>query len=139
MLNLMTRYARFTRAAAALSMGATLAACGEDPRLKELAPGIPQDSVTALLGGPSGQAPVSDVTAGADTLANIYRKESFMANGTMYDVLYYHASGKKESRDTVPEKELTPIVFEDGKMTGRGWVYWDSVAKSIKVVTRPRE
>lgn len=127
------------RVAATCALGVTLAACGDNVDLPELEEGISADSATAMMGGKSGIAPISAATAGADTLANIYRKESFLANGTMYDVYYYHSSGKKEARDTVPESELTPIVFENSKLTGRGWAYWDSVARSIKVPLRKRD
>lgn len=135
----MTPRSPLARVAAACALGATLAACGDNVDLKELEAGISADSAAVVLGGKSGIPPSSPSTAGADTLANIYRKETFLANGTMYDVYYYHSSGKKESRDTVPESELTPIVFENSKLTGRGWAYWDSVAKSIKVPLRSHD
>src|SRR5689334_19361134 len=117
---------------------ASLAACG-DSKLKNIPAGTSEDSVLKLFAAGN---------TSKDTLPNIYRRESFFANSVSYDVLYYDPKGRKEAlnpvlgaavKDTAPYKELTPVVFQNRKLSGAGWKYWDSVAKSINVPLKSRE
>ena len=46
----------------------------------------------------------------------------------------YNKDGVKETdQPGVPDRELTPVVTVDGKVTGWGWTHYDSVAKANNV------
>lgn len=130
--------ARLAVLAAAVVSTASLAACG-DSKLKNIPAGTSEDSVLKLFAGGS---PTND------SLPNVYRKESYFSNGVTYDVLYYDPKGRKErldatigvaAPDTAPYKELTPVVFQNRRLSGAGWTYWDSVATTIKVPQKKRD
>ena len=106
---------------------ALLSACG-DANIKNLTAGIPRDSVLRILGQGS---------TSSDSTPNVYREERYLANGQMLTVLLYTKTGKEEARDTVPERELTPVVLRNDTLTGWGWTYHDSVAKANNIPLKP--
>ena len=119
-------YATIGRCAAVLfaaAMVGSLAACG-DKNVDSLSKGIARDSALKLLaGGPS-----------ADSLTNVYKQESYIYNGKFINVLMYNKQGAKEASDpSVPDSKLTPVVTVDGKVTGWGWAYYDSVARANNI------
>ena len=107
----------------AATLVGVLSGCG-DKRVDDLSQGIARDSALKLLaGGPS-----------SDSLANVYKQETYIYNGKMINVLLYSKDGAKEASDpAVPDSKLTPVVTVDGKVTGWGWAHYDSVAKANNV------
>src|SRR5262245_17632347 len=89
---------------AAVLFGATslamLAACG-DARIGKLTAGISRDSALKVINaGGSG-----------DSLANVYKQETYLLNGQLTNVLFYNKDGVKQKSDsTLLAKEQTPIV-----------------------------
>jgi hypothetical protein len=127
-------------AALALAVLATVSAtaCG-DSKLKNIPAGTPEDSVLKLF---------AEGAPADDTLPHVYRKESYFANSSNYDVLYYDPKGRKEAinpslgaatPDSAPYKELTPVVFQNRKLAGAGWKFWDSLSAAIKVPVKKRD
>jgi hypothetical protein len=45
----------------------------------------------------------------------------------------------KPTADTIPLRKLTPLVFRENRLMGRGWTFWDSVATSLKIPVPPKE
>jgi hypothetical protein len=105
-----------------------LCACG-DARLKKLSTGITRDSLLKIVGQGS---------ATGDSLPHVYRAERYLLSGKMVDVLFYVPTDQKSPADSVAETSLTPIVLSDGKVSGWGWVYFDSLAKANNIPERPR-
>jgi len=97
--------------------------------VKALDTGISRDSALSVMG--------KDVSSGApDSLPNIYLHERYLIAGQHYEVMYFTPDDKKHNlSDTsaVNWKKLTPVVFREGKLIGRGWSYWDSVATANKI------
>ncbi|MDP2653602.1 MAG: hypothetical protein Q8Q08_06165 [Candidatus Omnitrophota bacterium] len=56
------------------------------------------------------------------TLNNPYRIETVQKGGLTYEI-YYYFSGVKQPDGLVADDELVPLVFEDGKLVGKGWPY----------------
>jgi|SRR5687768_8074934 len=106
---------------------ALLAGCG-DTRIGALSEGIARDSALKVLaGGPS-----------SDSLANVYRQETYLYNSRVINILMYNKDGLKQANDsTVPDSKLTPVVTVDGKVSGWGWAHYDSVAKANNVPVKP--
>lgn len=118
---------------AALSAASVLVAC-TDKRVKQLDSGITRDSAVSIM---SHDLPAN---AGPDSFPNVYKRDHYLIGGKSYEVLYFNAENAKQPvangtvvKDTFPLKKLTPIVFLDNRMIGRGWDYWDSLAKANKI------
>ena len=117
----------------ALSAASVLVAC-QDKRVKAVDTGITRDSVMSVIS--------HDLkpSAGPDSFPNVYKRERFLIAGKNYEVLYFNADNAKQKAvngvqptDSIPMKDLTPIVLLDNKVVGKGWSYWDSVATANKI------
>lgn len=117
----------FNAALASLAAGA-LIACG-DSRIKKLTPGISRDSALKVI----------NEGASGDSLARVYKQETYLVNGQLTNVLFYTKNGVTQKQDsTLAAKAQTPIVTVDGKVTGWGWNHYDSVAKAMNFKPTPR-
>jgi hypothetical protein len=115
-----------TAALACLAAGA-LSACG-DSRIKKLTPGISRDSALKV---------VNEGAAG-DSLARVYKQETYLVDGKQLNVLFYNKDGVKQASDsTLAADAQTPIVTVNGKVTGWGWTHYDSVAKANNITASP--
>jgi hypothetical protein len=110
-----------------LALGA-LAACA-DKRIEKLSTGISRDSLLRIL--------AAEETS-ADSLPHVYRAERYLIKGQILEVLFYTKTNAKAGKDTLPEKKLTPIVLQNGKVGGWGWSYFDSLAKADSIPEKPR-
>ena len=112
--------------------GSVLVACG-DKRVNQLDTGITRDSALSVISHdlPRGSGP--------DSLPNVYTRERYLINGKNYEVMYFTPNDEKVGKDSVPFKKLTPLVFIDNKLVGRGWGYWDSVSKANKIELKKRD
>jgi hypothetical protein len=117
----------FKVALASLAAGA-LIACG-DSRINKLTPGISRDSALKVI---------NEGTSG-DSLARVYKQETYLVNGQLTNILFYNKNGVRQKQDsTLAAKAQTPIVTVDGKVTGWGWEHYDSVAKAMNFKPTPR-
>lgn len=122
------RYRNSLLVAAALSLAACTPRESEDPRIQQLTSGITRDSALKILSGGS-----------SDSLANIYRREQYLLNGQMVEILFYSAAGLKEGQGAAAaESTLRPVVVNAGTVSGWGWTYFDSVARANDIRVRPR-
>ena len=112
---------------AALGSAITMVACGDDSRVKKLDAGITRDSAVTVIGkDPKG--------GGRDSFPNVYKRDRYLIDGKSYEVLYFTADNVKITADSsVPPKKLTPLVFVDNRLVGKGWETWDSVSKAHKI------
>ncbi len=124
-----------------------LAAC-EDKRVKELDTGISRDSAVKVITQDAKPAPAADSsTISPNSIPNVFWRERFLIAGKNYEVLYFTSDNSKMPMphnggllpsDSIPFGKLTPIVFVDNRLTGRGWSYWDSVSTSLKIPLKKR-
>lgn len=104
---------------------ATLAAC-EDKRVKAVDTGMTRDqALTQLAQEAKGSGP--------DSMPNVYTKSMYLIDGKQYEVLYFTKHNEKAKRDTVEWDDLTPIVLLDNRVIGKGWDFWDSAGKAMKI------
>ena len=113
--------------------GVALTAC-EDARVKQLDTGITRDSAVSVIS--QGLKP----GAPADSFPNVYTREQFLVKGQNLEVLFFTPENDKftvkngvRMSDTINFKRLTPIVFRDNRLIGRGWEFWDSVSKANNI------
>lgn len=123
-----------------LSLASLVVAC-EDKRVKQLDTGITRDSAVSVISHdlPAGSPP--------DSLPNVYTRGQYLVNGKTIEVLYFNPNNKKapdingpaaKLKDSIPLRKLTPIVFLQNRMVGKGWDVWDSVAKANKIPVPPK-
>ena len=110
-------------AAGTIVLAIALAGCG-DSRIKQLTAGITRDSALKVI----------NEGAASDSLARVYKQETYLVEGKQLNVLFYNKDGIKQASDsTLAAKAQTPIVTVDGKVTGWGWTHYDSVAKANSI------
>jgi hypothetical protein len=67
---------------------------------------------------------------------NPYRTETLTGkDGKVYEVLYYYTDLKQRD-DKITDDELTPLVFEDGKLIGWGYPFLDQRVPPKPTYTR---
>ena len=139
----MNRYSVRRRAFLAAGLGAAVltAAC-EDKRVKALDSGISRDSAMSVIKQDAKPAATAPAGATPDSFPNVYWRERYLVAGKNYEVLYFTPDNTKMPMphnggllpaDSIPYKKLTPIVFVDNRLIGRGWPFWDSVSTVLKV------
>jgi len=107
-----------------------LTAC-EDKRVKAMDTGISRDSAVSIL--------THETKSGAaDSLPNVYMREKFLVGGKQMEVMYFTPSNEKLTKDTLPMGKLTPLVFVESKLIGKGWTKWDSIAKANGIPVKKR-
>ena len=115
---------RSTAALSAFAELSLLAGC-QDDRVKQLDLGITRDSVMSVT---------AQHTTGADSMPSIYDRDVYVIDGKMLEVLYFDSKNSKRATDsTVSKRSLTPLVLSNGRLIGKGWAAWDSVAASHKI------
>lgn len=126
-------------AVAGLSLASVVVGC-EDKRVKQLDTGITRDSAVSVISHDlkPGTAP--------DSFPNVYKREQFLVSGKHYEVLYFTSNNEKAplvnqpvTKDTIPVRKLTPLVFLENRLIGRGWDFWDSVATANKIPVPPKK
>lgn len=112
--------------AASLSLVALamLAACGGSSdigasRLKETHPGMPRDSVLAVMG----QGTVGATGGDSSRVVNGFRHQRFFMNAQLFEVLWYREVPGSVTEKILKEAE-TPVVLANDTLAGWGWKYY---------------
>ena len=110
-----------------------LGACGGDKRVRDVDTGISRDSAIKIL---SVDAKNPNST---DSLPNVYRRSEYIINAKRIEVLWFDPQNRNPGKDTLPYRQLTPVVLHDGKVIGKGWDFWDSTAKANQIWVEPKK
>ena len=108
------------RAGMALIGMVALSACG-DTRLKKLSVGIEKDSVAVLM-----------KTDSPHTAA------SYVTGGKLWEIQFYPTK-EVALTDSVDWRDMSPVVFAEGKVAGWGWGYWDKEAAVLEIPMPPKK
>jgi hypothetical protein len=118
---LMMRRYRFS--VLALAAALLLVSCRkEDPRVKNLAVGIPKDSALSVMG-------VKPTDHG----------QAYLMGGKYIEAFIVRKEGVEGPSDSLTRGDLTPVVVVDGKLAGWGWKHWDSVADANKIAVKQKK
>lgn len=91
--------------------------------LKNLSVGMTKEQAMAIMGTRT----FRDDDDGDFVVPNPYRSESYQAlDGTVYELLSYYTD-LNESDYKLSKDEMTPLIFENGKLIGWGWVFVDKL------------
>jgi hypothetical protein len=95
-----------------------LAACGgRDARLENLTVGISKDSSLAVMG-----------------VAKPQRIDPYLVGGKYIEVMYFAPAG----RDSVADRETSPLIAVDGVLQAWGWNSLDSLSAATKIQVAPK-
>lgn len=128
---------RSTLTIAALTCTTLLVAC-EDKRVRQLDTGITRDSALSVISHDIKPG----TSTGPDSFPNVYMRDRYLISGKNYEVLYFTPNNEKiekAGKDTIPKRKLSPIVFVNNRLVGRGWPFWDSLAATLKIPLPPKK
>jgi hypothetical protein len=87
--------------------------------LLKLSVGMPKEQALAIMGHKSGGG-----RFGEPTVNSPYKSEILLSGDRTFEVLYYYTDVKSvvytANPPTITDDELTPLVFENGKLIGWG-------------------
>ena len=66
------------------------------------------------------------------TINNPYRSEILKGKDKTLEVLYYYTDLKKAD-NAITDDELTPLVFDSGKLIGWGWSFLDDSIQKYEI------
>jgi len=64
--------------------------------------------------------------------SNPYRTEILQGKEKTFEVLYYYTDVKKDD-GAITDDELTPLVFDNGKLIGWGWSFLDQNIQKYEI------
>lgn len=103
---------------ATLVAAGALVSCGpKDNRLEQLTVGISKDSALKVMG-------VEKPT----------RTDPYLTGGKFIELMYFAPPG---GADSVPDRDMSPLVAVNGLLVGWGWETVDSVAGATKIPVAP--
>jgi hypothetical protein len=96
--------------------------------LLKLSVGMTKEEATAIMGHKSGGG-----IFGEPTVNSPYKSEILQGEERTFEVLYYYTDVKKVAYivnpATITDNELTPLVFDNGKLIGWGVSFLEDVKK----------
>jgi len=92
------------------------------------------DEMTAFYVPPGGKG-AGLLRRKAITITNPYRSEILQARDKTLEVVYYVTDVKREDA-AITDDELTPLVFDNGKLIGWGWSFLVESAKKYEIRIR---
>jgi len=110
---------------ATLATAVVVIGCGEDKRVKQLNTGITRDSAVSVI--------AQNYRGASDSFPNVYTREKYLIDAKNYEILYFTPNNEKQGKDSVPYKNLTPLVFVNNMLVAKGWNAWDSIAAAHKI------
>lgn len=70
-------------------------------------------------------------------IPNPYRTEIVREDDKNFEVLYYYTDIKKQD-GAITNDELTPLVFDNGKLIGWGWSFFEDTTQKYEIELRER-
>ena len=108
--------------------------------LLKLSVGMSKEEVTNIM--PKGKGtvipfagPYTGLIGRGITINNPYRSETLQGKDKTFEVLYYVTDVKKDD-NAITDDELTPLVFDNGKLMGWGWSFLQDNAQKYEIRIR---
>jgi hypothetical protein len=107
--------------------------------LSSLHPGLTKDEAIKIM-GTEGKSKCNKIfifaiCISSEIINNPYRTTGFQSEGKAYDILYYWTDVKQKD-DVITDDELTPLIFENGKLIGWGRDLLDATIKKYEFRVR---
>lgn|SRR5690606_12620638 len=101
-------------------------------RLERLQPGMSRSEVLAVMGTGPAEATTERPPFVPVQIDNPYRRDTFEADGSAWEVLYYLTTLRRVD-NAITLDELTPIVLRDGVLVGWGQAFWDEQVREYEI------
>ena len=105
----------------------------------QLSVGMTKQEVTELMGTKTAtdEVFVGLLNGGTikTTVNNPYRSETLQGKDKVFEVHYYYTDVKKQD-GAVTDDELTPVVFDNGKVIGWGWGFLQDNTQKYEIRIR---
>ena len=72
-----------------------------------------------------------------EVINNPYKTETLKGKDKTFEVWYYYTEIKKAD-GAISDDELTPIIFDEGKLIGWGWSFFEDTAKKYELTIKER-
>lgn len=72
-----------------------------------------------------------------EKIPNPYRTETRKEKNKLHEVLFYYTDNKKAD-GAITDDELTPLVFDDEKLIGWGWSFFEDTAQKYELKVKER-
>lgn len=112
--------------------------------LNKLSLGMTKQEALKIMGTETKQAcppaPLALISLGmsatqCQNISSPYRTEILQGKDKALEVLYYYTDIKKED-NAITDDELTPLVFDNGKLIGWGWTFLQDNAQKYEIRIR---
>lgn len=104
--------------------------------LLKLSAGMTKQEVLSIMGIKKITASKYSWSNPEYTITNPYRSETLQGKDKVFEVLYYYTDVKKIPSYAITDDELTPLVFDDGKLIGWGWIFLNEDVKKYEIRIR---
>lgn len=98
-------------------------------RLNKISIGMTKQEVLDIMGTKTITARSSEV------INNPYKTETLRSEDKVFEVLYYYTEIKR-SDGAITDDELTPLVFDEGKLIGWGWSFFEDTTQKYQLKIR---
>jgi hypothetical protein len=69
-------------------------------------------------------------------IPNPFKSEMHPAGDDIFRAFFFYSGTGLVS--SIPNDDLTPVVFKDDRLEGWGWAYWERIAKQYNISIRNR-
>lgn len=101
-------------------------------RIEQVRPGMSREEVSGILGDQVVIGyEITDPKQGSTkpiVISNPQKAETIAQGTRTYEVVYYFTHIVKAD-GSITDDELTPLIFENGRLTGKGWYFLNKVRK----------
>ena len=99
--------------------------------------GMPKEEVVSIVGTEPREFidPTASNGQTITTISNPYRSQIIQRDGKSFEVVFY-VTDDKNNDGIISDEELTPLIFDDGKMIGWGWSYLVSDSQKFEITIK---
>lgn len=101
-------------------------------RIEQVQPGVTREEASSILGDKVVVGyEITDPKSGSTkpiVITNPQKAETITQGTKTYEVVYYFTHIVKADGN-ITDDELTPLVFENGRLAGKGWYFLNKVRK----------
>ncbi|MFC1699919.1 DUF3192 domain-containing protein [Candidatus Omnitrophota bacterium] len=103
-------------------------------RLNKISIGMTKQEVLDTMGTKTTNA-YDSAGSLSEVINNPYKTETLRSKDKTFEVLYYYTE-IKSADGAINDDELTPLVFDEGKLLGWGWSFFEDTTQKYQIKVR---
>lgn len=104
-------------------------------RLNKVSIGMTKEEVLNIMG--TKRINAYDDMSLVEVINNPYKTEILRGKDRTFEVLYYYTEHKRAD-GAISDDELTPLVFDEGKLIGWGWSFFEDTTQKYELTFKER-